>query len=58
MQPTLLSASLLKDRRGVTAMEYALMAGFIGAALVTAAAKLTSGIGAAFQTAVNQFPTW
>jgi pilus assembly protein Flp/PilA len=48
MEPTIMRAfltSICSDERGISAMEYALMAGFVGIAL--------AGIGAAFGTNVS-----
>ena len=48
---------LLRDnRRGVTAVEYALMAGAIAVVLALAMVNLTGGIGTAFATVRAAFP--
>lgn len=46
-----------EDRRGVTAIEYALMAGAIAVALVLAMANLNGGVSTALHKAANAFPT-
>lgn len=44
------------DRRGITAIEYAIMAGAIAVALVLAMANLNGGIRTTFSTAAAAFP--
>jgi Flp pilus assembly pilin Flp len=47
---------VLKDRRGVSAIEYTLLAVAIAAAVVTGATALSGGLGRAFNAVVNELP--
>jgi len=49
--------ALSGDRRGVTAIEYAIMAGAIAVTLVLAMAQLNGGVGGMFHKAAAAFPS-
>jgi Flp pilus assembly pilin Flp len=48
---------VLKDRRGVSAIEYTLLAVAIAAAVVTGAAALTGGLSKVFTAVANELTT-
>lgn len=47
--------SFVKDERGVTAIEYALIAGLISVALLTAVGSLTGALTSAFSNIAARF---
>ncbi len=51
------ASQLWTDRKGVTAVEYGLIAAMIAAGLVTGVGKLTTGLHAAFTTIQNALAT-
>jgi pilus assembly protein Flp/PilA len=51
-----LRKSLLADKSGATAVEYALMAGLITVVLVAALGPLTTALIGAFQSVANAIP--
>ncbi len=49
-------AALLRDDRGVTAIEYALIAGFMAVGLVVALPSITAALQAVFPAIAAYFP--
>ena len=50
-------AAFARDERGVTAIEYALIGGFLVAALVAALPSITTALSGAFTRVAGYFPS-